>query len=185
MAIAMLLPTGAQAQNVTYSQLKFGVLAHDVHPLGGKENGIDLNPEIIMPSPIPDLWKDAVPWYLQWMVQPRPALGAEFNSSGYTNQFYFGANWTWEIAHNLVQPNDALTFGIFFGPGFNDGDIVSQSPKRKSLGSNVLFREAFELGYLITPQYEVSLYFDHVSNAGLARYNQSLNDFGARIGFKF
>jgi hypothetical protein len=25
------------------------------------------------------------------MVQPRPTIGGEFNTSGFTNQYYFGA----------------------------------------------------------------------------------------------
>ncbi|HEX3864506.1 MAG TPA: acyloxyacyl hydrolase [Stellaceae bacterium] len=181
----MLLAAPADAQNVTYSELKFGVLQHDTHLLGGKEHGIDVNPEIIFPSPITDAWKTTLPWYLQWMVQPRPTLGAEFNTSGYTNQYYFGATWSWFLAHDLLRPGDGITFGIFFGAGFNDGAIVSQNPNRKSLGSNVLFREAFELGYQITPVYGVSMFLDHVSNAGLARYNQSINDLGGRISIRF
>jgi hypothetical protein len=43
-AAAFLAPAGAQAQNLTYNEVKFGVLAHDVHFLGGKEGGVDLNP---------------------------------------------------------------------------------------------------------------------------------------------
>src|SRR6185503_13588042 len=78
----------AQAQNLTYSEVKFGVLAHDAHFLGGKEHGIDLNPEIIFQSPFSDAWAASLPAYLRWMVQPRPTLGGEFNTSGFTNQYY-------------------------------------------------------------------------------------------------
>ena len=58
-------------------------------------------------------------------------------------------------------------------------------PARKALGSNVLFRESFELGYRINPVWQISVYLDHVSNAGFARYNQSLNEVGGRIGMRF
>ncbi len=180
-----LLPAAAPAQNLSFNEVKFGVLAHDVHFLGGKEKGVDLNPEIIFQSPVADAWAAEVPWYVRWMVQPRPTLGAEFNTSHYTNQYYFGATWTWQLAGNLLRPDDGVTFGLFFGPGFNDGLIVSSRPDRKSLGSNVLFREAFELGYRITPVYQISAFLDHVSNGGLARQNQSLNDVGARLGIRF
>ena len=165
--------------------MKFGVLAHDVHFLGGKEGGVDLNPEIILQSPIADAWAAGLPWYLHWMVQPRPTLGGEFNTSGFTNQYYFGATWTWQLASNVLKPDDGITFGIFFGPSFNDGQIVATKPNRKSLGSNVLFRESLELGYRITPVYQISAYVDHVSNAGLARFNQSLNEVGGRFGVRF
>ena len=182
---AALMPTGASAQNLTYGEFKLGVLAHDVPFLGGKEGGTDVNPEIILPSPIADAWAAQLPGYLRWMVQPRPTVGAELNTGGFSNQYYFGATWTWQLASAVLMPEDGITFGIFFGPGFNDGETVATQPNRKSLGSNVLFREAFELGYRINPVYEISAFLDHVSNAGLARYNQSINDFGGRIGIRF
>jgi len=83
------------------------------------------------------------------------------------------------------MPGDGITFGIFFGPGFNDGQTTPIDPTRKALGSNVLFREALELGYRINPVWQISAYVDHVSNAGFARYNQSLNEVGGRIGIRF
>jgi len=183
---AALTATGARAQNLTYGELKFGVMKHDISIAGGREKGIDLNPEVIFPSPIPDAWVAQVPWYLGWMIQPKPTMGAMFNLSGFTNQYYFGATWTWQLASNVLMPGDGVTFGLFFGPGFNDGQItLAPDPARKALGSNVLFREAFEVGYQINPVWTISAYFDHVSNAGFARYNQSLNELGARIGMRF
>jgi hypothetical protein len=184
-AAALLAPSGAEAQNLTYSEVKFGILAHDVHFLGGKEHGVDLNPEILLQSPVSDAWAAGFPWYLRWMVQPRPTLGGEFNTSGFTNQYYLGATWTWQLASDVLRPGDGLTFGIFFGAGFNDGDILATKPNRKSLGSHVLFREALEVGYRITPVYQISGFVDHVSNAGFAKQNQSINDFGVRLGVGF
>ena len=183
--LAMLLPAASQAQNLTYNEFKFGVLAHDAHFLGGKEKGVDLNPEIIFASPVPDAWAGTVPAYLRWMVQPRPTIGGEINTDGFTNQAYVGATWSWLLASNLVQPSDGIVLSYFFGPGFNDGDIVATAPDRKSLGSHILFREALELGYLITPVYQVSAFIDHVSNGGLAKQNQSINDVGVRLGVRF
>jgi lipid A 3-O-deacylase len=182
---AALAPTGARAQNLTYGELKFGVMKHDAAFLGGREKGIDLNPEVIFPSPIPDSWVAAVPWYLGWMIQPKPTLGGAFNLSGFTNQYYFGATWTWQLVGNVFRPGDGITLGYFFGPGFNDGQTTLIDPTRKALGSNVLFREALELGYRINPVWTVSAYIDHVSNAGFARYNQSLNMVGGRLGMRF
>lgn len=182
---ALAFVSSASAQNITYGQLKLGVLKHDVSFFGGVEPGIDINPEVIFPSPIPDSWAAAVPEYLRFAVQPRPTVGAALNTAGATNQAYFGATWTWLLASNLLSPGDGVTFGIFFGPGFNDGEIRPTRPNRKALGSNILFREAIEFGYRITPQIELSVYADHVSNAGLARYNQSLNEVGGRIGIRY
>jgi lipid A 3-O-deacylase len=182
---ALSLPSAGSAQNITHGALKLGVLKHDPSFLGGVEPGIDINPEVIFPSPIPDSWAAEVPWYLRFAVQPRPTLGGMVNTAGATHQAYFGATWSWLLASDVLNPGDGFTFGIFFGPGFNDGNIGPPRPNRKALGSHVLFREALELGYRITPQYEISVYVDHVSNAGLARYNQSLNQLGGRFGIRF
>ena len=182
---AGLVPLGAQAQNLTYSEVKLGLLAHDVHFLGGKERGVDFNPEFILASPVADAWAAGVPAYLRWTVQPRPTVGGEFNTAGYTNQYYFGATWTWQLAGNVLQAGDGIALSYFFGPAFNDGDIIATAPDRKSLGSHVLFREALELGYLISPVYQVSAFFDHVSNGGLAKQNESLNNLGVRFGVRF
>ena len=182
---AGLAPEAAHAQNLTYSEVKFGVLAHDAHFLGGKEHGVDFNPEIILQSPFSDAWAASLPWYLQWMAQPRPTLGGEINTSGFTNQAYFGATWTWQLASNVLRPDDGIVLGYFFGPSFNDGDIIAKKPSRKSLGSHVLFREALELGYRINPIYQISGFVDHVSNGGLAKQNQSINDVGVRFGARF
>ncbi len=177
--------TASQAQNLTYSELKFGLLAHDVHFLGGKEHGVDVNPEIIFQSPFSDAWAATLPPYLRWMVQPRPTIGGEINTAGFTNQAYLGGTWSWLLASNVVQPSDGIALSFFFGPAFNDGDIIAKAPDHKSLGSHILFREALELGYLINPVYQVSAFFDHVSNGGLAKQNQSINDVGIRLGMRF
>jgi len=185
LAAALLAPAAARAQNLTYSEVKLGVLQHDVPFLKGKEGGVDLNPEIIWQSPVSDALAATVPDYLRWAVQPRPTIGGEINTSGFTDQAYVGATWTWQLAGNVLQPGDGIVLSYFFGPSFNDGEVKATAPNRKSLGSFVLFREALELGYQITPVYEVSALLDHVSNGGLAKQNQSINDFGARFGIRF
>jgi lipid A 3-O-deacylase len=181
----LLAPTGAAAQNLTYSEFKFGVLDHDVHFLEGKEGGVDLNPEFLFQSPVGDAWAAGVPPWLRWLVQPRPTVGGEINTSGFTDQGYFGATWTWQLASNVLRSGDGVTFGLFEGPSFNNGEIVATAPDRKSLGSHVLFREAAELGYRINPVWTISLFIDHESNAGLAKQNESINDVGGRIGIRF
>jgi hypothetical protein len=175
----------ARAQNLTYSQFELGFLDHDVHFLGGKEDGLDINPEFDLQSPVSDAWARTVPEYLRWLVQPRAMIGVDGNTAGDTDEFYFGGNWKWLLASNLINPNDGVTFAIGFGPSFNDGEVRSYQSNRKSLGGHVLFRESFELGYRINPRYEVSAYLSHISNGGLDRYNQSINDAGVRFGIRF
>ena len=182
-----LFSSGAHAQNVnvTYSEFKFGVWDHDVHFLGGKEDGADINPEVILSSPVPDDMVADAPWWLHWLLQPRPTGGVAINTAGDTDQYYIGGTWSWFLARNLVNPDDGIEAGIFFGPGFNDGEIRSSTDNRKSLGSHVLFREALDLGYQINVTWEVSAYLDHISNGGLAKENQSINDVGIRLGYRF
>jgi hypothetical protein len=102
------------------------------------------------------------PDWLHWALQPRPTLGAAINTAGDTDQFYFGSPWSWMLAHNIVNQDDGIALGFFFGPGFNNGEIRASTDDRKSLGSNVLFREALDLGYQITVTWEISAYIDHV-----------------------
>jgi len=180
-----LVPTRSQAQNITYSEFKFGVWDHDVHFLGGKEDGADINPEIIFSSPISDDMIANAPSWLRWTLQPRPTIGGAINTAGDTDQAYIGATWSWFLTQNIINPGDGIVLGYFFGPGFNDGEIQSHTSNRKALGSHVLFREAFDLGYQINPTWEISAYIDHISNGGLAKENQSINDVGLRLGYRF
>jgi len=182
---AMLGPFRAQAQNITYSEFKFGVWDHDVNFLGGREKGADINPEFILWSPVTDDMIANAPAWLHWALQPRPTIGAAFNTAGMTNQYYLGATWSWFLARNLINPDDGIVLGYFFGPGFNDGQLHNGDSTRKALGSHILFREALDLGYQINQTWEISAYIDHISNGGLAKENQSINDIGLRLGYLF
>src|SRR5215469_3874757 len=92
--LALALPNSSSAEesltNVTYDEFKLGILAHDVRFLGGREQGIDINPELIFQSPVGNEWASTVPEYLRWLVQPRPTFGGEINTAGSTSQMYFG-----------------------------------------------------------------------------------------------
>jgi hypothetical protein len=184
-ALAAFYPAPSQAQNITYSEFKLGVLDHDAHFLGGKEHGADINPELILFSPITDDMIANAPSWLRWALQPRPTVGGEINTAGDTDQAYIGATWSWFLMQNIINPGDGIVLGYFFGPGFNNGKIQSHESDRKALGSNLLFREALDLGYQINPSWEISAFIDHISNGGLAKENQSINDVGVRIGYRF
>jgi|HubBroStandDraft_6_1064221.scaffolds.fasta_scaffold27312_4 lipid A 3-O-deacylase len=188
-ALFALHPARSFAQNITYSEFKFGVLDHDVHFLGGHESGVDFNPEVIFGSPVSDDMIASAPGWLRWTLQPRPTIGGTINTAGDTDQAYVGATWSWWLVHNIFNPDDGIVLGYFFGPGFNDGHIgeepLHHPENRQALGSHVLFREAFDLGYQINPTWEISAYLDHISNGGLAKYNQAINDVGLRLGMRF
>jgi hypothetical protein len=186
-AAATVAPPRSQAQgvNITYSELKLGLWDHDTKLLRGREKGVDINPEVIFGSPIDDELVAGVPWWLHWAAQPRPTIGAAFNTEGVTDQYYLGGTWSWFLARDLINPADGIVFSFFFGPGFNDGQLHNGNAQRKALGSHILFREAAELGYQINETWQISGYLDHISNGGLAKENQSLNDLGIRLGYRF
>jgi len=86
----------------------------------------------------------------------------------------------------VLREGDGVTGGIFFGAAFNNGYILAPNRhERKSLGGATLFHVGGEVGYEITPTYNVSLYLNHSSNGGFDRYNQALNDLGLRFGVRF
>ncbi|MBV8574140.1 MAG: acyloxyacyl hydrolase [Acetobacteraceae bacterium] len=175
----------AAAQQIV-SEVRFGVLAHDVPFLGAhKEGGADLNGEIVFVSPIPDSAIANIPPLVRWMLQPRPNIGGDVNTAGATSQLYFGLVWTAPLAHDLFTRNDGLFLSLGLGPAFNNGKIATSQPDRKSLGSQVLFHPSVEFGYRFNRRYSVSLYYEHSSNAGLAQENEGLNNVGLRVGLAF
>jgi lipid A 3-O-deacylase len=77
-----------------------------------------------------------------------------------------------------------LFFAVGLGPAFNTGHVQGASG-HLGLGSNVLIHPSVELGYEINHTWSISLFFDHSSNAGLARNNAGLSNFGVRTGLHF
>ena len=74
---------------------------------------------------------------------------------------------------------------LFVGAAINNGELVIDNEDNNSLGTRVLFRIPFELGYQITARHSLSLLFDHVSNAGLASSNEGMDTIGVRYGYSF
>ncbi len=173
----------ASAQSII-SELKIGVLAHDVPIMAEQdEHGADINAELRFVSPVPDDWLAMVspPW--RWVLDPRPNIGIDANTAGYTSQAYFGLTWTAVLWQGVFASRDHVDVDIGFGPAFNNGHTVSRT--HASLGSNVLFHPSVELVYWFAPRTNVSVYFDHSSNAGLARHNTGLGNLGVRLGVAF
>ena len=174
-ALALLaVPGAASAQLV--DEVRLGVLAHDIGLFGGNaEDGVDLNAEVRFVSPS----------FLRWAFSPRPHLGVSINTNGATDQVYFGLTWTATLFRDVIVRGDGLFVELALGGAVHDGKIDTIRTDRKSLGSRVLFREAFEIGWAFTPSQSISLMFDHVSNANLADRNEGLDNFGVRYGMKF
>ena len=170
------------------TDLKLGLLYHDVAILGGHtESGADVNAEALFHTFVPDHAVAGISPALRWLLQPAPHIGVDGNTGGYTSQLYFGLTWTANLdTGGVLWPNHAVFFAFGFGPAFNNGHIFApDTSPHLSLGSNVLFHEYLELGYRITRHVSLSVYFDHSSNAGLARYNAGLDNLGVRVGWHF
>jgi lipid A 3-O-deacylase len=180
MAVAGLLlfaaSAPASAQSLI-SEMKFGVLAHDVGFLGDhKETGADVNFEMLFTPPqIFDI-----------IGSPRPDIGATINTSGHTSDGYFGLTWGITLIQSLFGwGHDSVWLDGSLGGAVNDGYINSAPPGQKALGSPVLFHLSTELGYQFAPRLSISAYLEHMSNANLANHNAGITSAGARLGFKF
>lgn len=161
-----------------------GVLAHDVHFAGGVEHGADVNGELRFRSPV--TLPESLPVALRWLLQPHPAVGFEANTAGDTSQLYFTAIWGVPLVATAGALGDhGLFFNLGLGGALNNGHRHTLDPNRKNLGSHILFHASGELGLRVSVHTDLSLYFDHSSNAGLSRYNESINDAGVRLGWRF
>ncbi|MBS7812821.1 acyloxyacyl hydrolase [Roseococcus pinisoli] len=167
------------------SELRGGLTWHDPSFLNGRESGLDINGELLFVTPVPRSWGEGLSPGWRWLATPRPHLGFTANTSGNTSSGYFGLTWSVPIARDVFRRGDAIRFDFFGGGAVHDGLRYSHVADRKSLGSSLLFRVGGEIGYQFTPRYSVSLFLDHMSNAGLARENQGLNTLGLRFGVGF
>jgi lipid A 3-O-deacylase len=166
----------AAAQQGLVSEMKLGVLAHDVGFLGDHiETGSDVNFEMLFTPPAA----------LQIIGSPRPHIGATINTSGNTSDAYFGLTWGIALLQSLFgwSPNVFLNGSL--GGAIQDGYTGTAPPGRKDLGSPVLFHLSTELGYQVTPRFSFSAYLEHMSNADLATHNAGITSAGARLGIKF
>ena len=123
-------PPPGWAQNITEGALKLGVLKHDVsNSRRGRtryrhQSGSDL------PVADPGFVGRRGAMVLAFRgAAAADGRGAEINTAGATNQVYFGATWSWLLASDVLNPGDGFTFGIFFGPEFNDGTIRAAAPR--------------------------------------------------------
>ncbi len=166
----------ARAADGIIDELKVGVLDHDIG-LGGhhKEPGADINGEVLFTSPK----------VLDIIWAPRPHLGMNINTAGKTDQFYFGL--TWRLLHftQLFTGSDGVYLNGSLGGAVHDGHLNDGGSDDKQLGSRILFRESLEIGYEFVPRQNLSVFADHISDAGLTSHNQGITDLGVRYGYGF
>jgi lipid A 3-O-deacylase len=167
-------------------EVKIGALMHDV-PLAGSSkelSGVDLNLEVIFGPSVPILYGTI-----------RPALGATINFAGYTSKAYLDARWQVECCwggffalgvgaaiHNGEE--DTLRNWMSLTPAALKSAFAT-SENHKQLGSRVLFHPTVEWGYRLNEHNSLSVFWEHISNAGLAAKNEGLDNLGIRYGYRF
>lgn len=162
--------TAATAGDRLISEIKAGVLAHDVPDLWSgfqrESDAVDINVELAFSPRIPFL-----------MGAIYPALGATVNTGGDTSHVYLDARWQ-------IDTPSGIFFGIGLGAAVHDGEI-NPSLDAKGLGSRVLFHIPAEIGVRLDAVNSLSVYFEHTSNGELAKYNEGLDRIGIRYGYRF
>ncbi len=171
-AAAIGAASGALADGLLYA-LKIGVLAHDVPGLWSgfqaEHNAADINIEA----------QFATAWALPWGAI-RPVIGGSINTRGDTSNGFIDARWQGEGPSGLF-------FGMGLGAAIHDGETggPGADPDRKWLGSRVLFHIPVEVGYHLDAHSDVSVYFEHMSNAYTEKYNEGMDRIGLRYGYRF
>lgn len=166
-----LAPLPAAAQSLI-EELKLGVLYHDAsHMWSGfklEQESVDINIEALLRPSFPGLFFGTI----------RPVIGGTISTVGATSHAYADLRWQTELGSRFF-------LGVGLGAAVHDGHLLPDSWRHKALGSRVLFHIPAELGYRIDQRNSISIYFEHTSNAWLARYNEGLDRIGLRYGYKF
>jgi lipid A 3-O-deacylase len=172
----------AQAQ---VEEFRIGVLVHDVNVTGngagGKEDGINLNVEVVMASPE----------FLSWAWSPKPFVNLSLNSEGLTNFGGAGLAWSHDFGDVIYGEID---FGLVIHDGITDLPPNPADPQRilldstrVILGSDVLFRTVFGLGVHMNENWDGAVVFEHLSHGQIlaSGRNEGLDNIGIRFSRKF
>ena len=159
----------AAAEDFLYS-LHVGVLAHDV-------------PDLWSGFSVEDRWADInieaqfKPALMIFGGALRPAVGASINTNGDTSHVYADARWQIDFGRVFA--------GIGLGAAVHDGETGPPDADAKWLGSRVLFHIPAEIGVHLDAHNDLSVYFEHTSNAYTMKYNEGLDRIGMRYGYRF
>lgn len=162
--------TPSLAEELLHS-LYFGALAHDVPDLWSgfqiEQDAVDINLEA----------KFALAWALPFGVI-RPVVGGSINTRGDTSHAYADARWE-------VEGPSGVFFGLGLGVAIHDGELGPGNIDKKWLGSRALFHIPAEFGIHLGQHSDVSIFFEHVSNANTQTYNEGMDRIGVRYGYRF
>jgi len=179
-ACLVFIPNSAAAQ---IAEVRVGLTEFDERSLNvgiatqrANENSIAINGEILFEEPK----------FLKWALSPQPYIGGTLNLEGKTS--YGGAGLLWRQGFGEKFYGD-FAVGFVAHTGTNDiSDFFERiSPDRENIqfGSTILFREQVALGYNVNEDWSAELFFEHLSNAGLAFNNEGADSLGFRAVKKF
>lgn len=160
------------APNSFINELRMGVLAHDVDRR--EQGSVNVQAEVLF-QPLGGLSSDPSFWDV--ILSPRPHIGGSVNTAGDTSYGYAGLSWLYPIWGPVF-------IEASFGGAIHDGNLNNTDPKREPLGTRALFRETASLGFDYE-NYRVMVTVEHLSNAGLGKWNHGLTHVGGRVGYKF
>lgn len=177
-ATAVAFPGAAAALDI--SEVRVGVVSNDIVFTGESglsfpdpfhhrhERGANLSVELTLASPP----------ILALVGAPRPRVGASINNAGYTDDVYADLDWRHDFRAGPFAE-------AFFGGAWHDGALRGANPRRSDLGSRLLFHVGTEAGWRVHKNEDVSIVWEHLSNASFARPNQGIDRFGIRLGWRF
>lgn len=152
-------------------EVRGGISAYDSGIFSSQRlDGFVVNAEALAPSPA----------FLSRLGSPRPYVGLDLPvSDNPVDMFYGGLNWqAW--------------LGSRFYLGFSLGAavpsrrvVVNHLGYIKDLGSPLLFHLQASAGFDLTRRLTLQVYYNHFSNARLARPDPGLESVGTRIGYRF
>ncbi|SKA70234.1 acyloxyacyl hydrolase [Desulfobaculum bizertense] len=165
------IPVAYSENLVSISELRIGVLAHDLGVTGkSREDGVDVNGEVLFKEFQGRAWEA--------IGSPRLHLGGGLHSEGKTSQAYAGLTWTYDFYPKIFIEGA-------FGGAIHTGKLSSHDPDEQRLGSRGLFRLHAGIGYKFTKHIATLLSYDHISNANLASPNPGLDRAGLSLCYSF
>lgn len=151
------------------SEIRGGIYSHDIDFWSfPREEGVDVNGEVLFVSPE----------FLAPLFAPRPHIGTTISTAGDTSHIYAGLTWEYDVTSDFF-------LDLNLGGSAHNGKLDTDDSNRKSFGSSVLFRVGGAVGYRLTSNWNVSLQYEHISNANLAPPNEGMDNLGVRLGYLF
>lgn len=178
-ALACLVFTPSYAGGI-FNEIRLGIYQHDTGIIGNhKEEGADFALEGLS-KPVTAL---------RLIGSPRIVIGGAWNTAGQTSQIYLGIDKQLNFLEGSFTPSDSFfvegTIGGVWQNGKHDVVGTPLESRWKSHGGSFLFRPGLALGYRFNEHWSIAASLNHISNAGLGKRNEGMNDLGILIGRKF